>query len=322
MSSTRTNPQGILLVCQCGNRFLVPHRRAGQRVACTLCGAGLQVPARRSVHQVAADVVEDEQQKAFWEKVVEEDDGTSPREKQDPGECPEGRASWWSALRRKTVAVGLIGAACLVVLAGTVGVMHRTWQTPSGWSPGAQHCEQGGYAVRLPSGLTARFSSQTLGPHPKWKYRFDSVRFADRTRVGVVYMDIRSEEELTDLPQGVVAFLQRECCGEVTVIDDCEVRLGRHPGRQVTYQHAARRQQESYARWFQVGNRLYGVLWISGRGQPSMSAVTHFLDSFQLLEEPSAEVTLVSCVRTEEKALGANFARSLKQCQRIHMVLP
>jgi hypothetical protein len=73
----------------------------------------------------------------------------------------------------------------------------------------------------------------------------------------------------------------------------CEIRLGRHPGRQMAYEHPSRRQRQSYARWFQVGNRLYGVLWISGYGQPSMSAVTHFLDSFQLLEEPSAEVTLV-----------------------------
>jgi hypothetical protein len=141
--------------------------------------------------------------------------------------------------------------------------------------------------------LTARYSSETLGPHPRWKYRFDSVRFADKTRVGVVHMDILSEEALSELSQGVLAFLQRECFGEVAVIDQCEIRLGRHPGRQMTYEHPTRGQQQSYARWFQVGNRLYGVLWISGYGQPSMSAVTQFLDSFQLLEEPSAEVTLV-----------------------------
>jgi hypothetical protein len=299
MSSTRTDPRGILLVCQCGNRFLVPHRLAGECVACTLCGAGLQVPARRSVHQVAADAVDTDEQKAFWRELVEEEGRAPSQEKKTAIQRPEEKASWWSdPRRRKKVAIGVIGAACLVVLAGIAAVMQRAWGTPAGWSPGLHHCEQGGYAIRLPSGLTARYSSETLGPDPRWKYRFDSVQFADRTRVGVVYMDILTEEVLTELSQGVLAFLQRDCLGDVADIDQCEIRLGRHPGRQMTYEHPTQGQRQSYARWFQVGNRLYGLLWISGYGQPSMSAVTQFLDSFQLLEEPSAEVTLVSCVST------------------------
>jgi hypothetical protein len=117
MSSTRTDPRGILLVCQCGNRFLVPHRQAGQRVACTLCGAGLQVPARRSVHQTAADALETEEQKTFWRELVEEE-GRAPSQKRSPAiQRPEEKPSWWSdPRRRKKLAVGVIGAACLVVL--------------------------------------------------------------------------------------------------------------------------------------------------------------------------------------------------------------
>ena len=295
MTTTRAGPRGILLVCQCGNRFLVPKRQAGERVTCTLCGAALAVPASRSVHQAAADALDSDDQRAVWKALVEQESKAATLEKKERIKRPGERTSWWSAPRRRTwLAVAVIAAVCLAIAAGGVAVVSRSWKDSDGWPQAVYVSEQGGFAVRLPSGLTGRHSSRTLGPHPKWKYTFDGVRFGDRTQVGVAYMDIHSDEELIGLPDPVLAFLQRECHGEVSVVDQCEIRLGHHPGRQVTYGDPARPNKESYSRWFLVRNRLYHVTWISGFRQPSIAAVVEFLDSFRLLDEPEAEVTLVN----------------------------
>ena len=61
---------------------------------------------------------------------------------------------------------------------------------------------------------------------------------------------------------------EAECHGDVSVVDQCEIRLGRHPGRQITYESASGAKRKSYSRWFLVGNRLYDVAWIAGRSQP------------------------------------------------------
>ena len=97
-----------------------------------------------------------------------------------------------------------------------------------------------------------------------------------------------------------MAYMEGQYHGEVSVAEQCEIRLGRHPGRQVTYRSSPDSPRKSYSRWFLVGNRLYDVAWIAGRSQPSLADVQEFLDSFHLLAEPQSEVT---SARTE--AAGA-----------------
>ena len=106
-------------------------------------------------------------------------------------------------------------------------------------------------------------------------------------------MDLRDDEPFTELPEGIMSYLEREYHGEVSVADECKIRLGEHAGRQVTYESAAGSPRKSYSRWFLVGNRLYDVTWIAGYSQPSIGAVQEFLDSFHLLAEPQSEVTSV-----------------------------
>ena len=138
--------------------------------------------------------------------------------------------------------------------------------------------------MRLPSGLTARYFAETRRTRPS--FTFEGVSFTDGTCVGVAYIDLRDEEPITELPEGIMCYLEREYHGNVSVADQCEIRLGRHPGRQITYESASGAQRKSYSRWFLVGNRLYNVTWIAGYSQPSISAVQEFLDSFHLLAEP------------------------------------
>jgi hypothetical protein len=294
MKSTGAGPRGILLVCHCGNRFLVPKRQAGERVRCTLCSGLLLVPAERSVQQAAADALDRDDLQSVWKELVEQE-GTAPAlEKKKLIQQPVEKTPWLADLRHRTwVGVVAIAVFCLAILAMVYWAMRPSWDDPSRWMSGASISEQGGYSVGLPSGFGGSRSSQVLGPHPRWKYTFEGIRFPDQTRVGVVFMDVQPDGEATGLPDGVVAFLERECCGEVEVIDQCEIRLGSHPGRQVTYQHSGRGGGKSYARWFQVGDRLYGVVWASGYSQPSVHAVVRFLDSFRLLQEPDSDVTLV-----------------------------
>ena len=81
--------------------------------------------------------------------------------------------------------------------------------------------------------------------------------------------------------------------GDVAVAEQCEIRLGRHLGRQITYESAGGAKRKSYSRWFLVGNRLYDVTWIAGYRQPAIAAVQECLDSFHLLAEPQSEVASV-----------------------------
>ena len=78
MAEQRVLCQGILVVCQCGNRFLVPKRQAGHRVPCTLCGGSLLVPESRSVHQAAADALEANGQKGLWKELAELENTAEP----------------------------------------------------------------------------------------------------------------------------------------------------------------------------------------------------------------------------------------------------
>ncbi len=287
MTNQRATCQGILVMCPCGNGFRVPKRQAGNRVPCTLCGESLPVPAPRSVQQAAADALDVKRQKALWKEPTE-----SKRKKAEqlgdervvrPATEPEQAPS--NPRRRKRMVLGGITVLTVALVAVGGAAVYCDWGTPS-------ECisEAGGFAVRLPSGLTASRFVETRGFRPS--YTFEGVSFADGTCVGVAHMDLRGDEPIQELPEPHMRFLEREYHGEVTTADQCEVRLGSHPGRQVTYETAPGSPRRSYSRWFLVGNRLYDVAWISGYRQPSMDAVERFFESFRLLAEPDTQVTL------------------------------
>lgn len=281
--------QGILIVCQCGNRFLVPKQRAGERVACTLCGASLPVPAPRSVQQAAAAALAANGQNGSWKEIVElekDAEPSAPKRRLRPPADPEPPPS--NPRRRKWIATGVIAAVASLLVAVGGAAVSRHWEAFGNGARGAHTSESGGFAVRLPSGLTARYFTETRRTRPS--FTFEGVSFADGTCVGVAYIDLRDEEPLRELPEGIMCYLQREYHGDVSVVDQCEIRLGRHLGRQVTYESAGGAKRRSYSRWFQVGNRLYDVTWIAGYAEPSIAAVQEFLDSFHLLAEPQSVV--------------------------------
>ncbi len=292
MTTRQAMCQGTLVVCQCGNRFLVPKRQGGERVTCTLCGASVPVPASRSVHQAAADALGANGQKNLWKELaaLEKEAEPSPRKRlikrpveEDPKPSDPRRRTW--------IAIGVISVVAIVFVAVGGAALYRHWAALQAWSQDAYTSQAGGFQVRLPPGITGRYFCQRRGTHPRLKYTFEGVGFADGTCVGVAYMDLFDDEPMTDLPEGIVAYLEREYHGEVSVAEQCKIRLGSHPGRQVTYEQGAGSQRKSYSRWFLVGNRLYDVTWIAGYRQPAIPAVCQFLDSFQLLAEPTAEVT-------------------------------
>jgi hypothetical protein len=287
--------QGTLVVCQCGNRFLVPKRQAGERVTCTLCGASLQVPASRSVHQAAADALEANGQNGLWKELSELEKKAEPTPRKRLIKRPvqeEPKPS--DPRRRKWIAVGVIAVLAVALVAVGGAAVYRNWGALEDWSQNVYTSKAGGFQVRLPSGITARQFRRIGEEHPKLKYTFEGVSFADGTCVGVAYMDLWDDEAITELPEGIMSYLEREYHGEVSVADQCEIRLGRHPGRQVTYESAPGSPRKSYSRWFLVGNRLYDVTWIAGYSRPSIDNVVEFLDSFRLLAEPDAQVTLVT----------------------------
>jgi len=283
---------GILIVCQCGNRFLVPKRQAGERVACTLCGASLPVPAPRSVQQVAAAALEASGQNGSWKGIVdlERKAEASARRWIIPPAAETGPEP--SNPRRRWFAAGVIAvvASALVAVGGAAAYSH--WGTFGNGSRSLHTSESGGFEVRLPSGLTAKYFTETRRTRPS--FTFEGVSFADGTCVGVAYIDLRDDEPLRELPEGIMCYLQREYHGDVVVAEQCDIRLGRHLGRQITYESAGGTARKSYSRWFLVENRLYDVTWIAGYATPSIPAVCEFLDSFRLLSEPQLEVTTVS----------------------------
>lgn len=288
MAEQRVLCRGILVVCQCGNRFLVPQGQAGHRVPCTLCGGSLLVPESRSVQQAAA--LEGNGSNRSWEEVValERNAPAAARKRmlRPPADPPAEPADPVSRRR-----IGrLVAAVLTLAVVGTAGAaVYRYGGSFADWSRNVHTSKPGGFQVRLPSGLTAKYFRETRGTRPP--VTFEGVSFADGTCAGVAYIDLWDDSPLSELPEAVMCYLQREYHGDVSVADQCEIRLGRHPGRQVTYQSAGSAQQESYSRWFLVGNRLYDVAWIAGYSQPSISEVQEFLDSFRLLGEPDAQVT-------------------------------
>ena len=284
--------QGILIVCQCGNRFLVPHRQSGHRVPCTLCGGSLLVPEPRTVQQAAAAALEANGKNGPWKEIVDLEKNAEPSARKRvvrPQAEPEPQPQPSAPRRRRWIAAGVIAivAGTLVAIGGAA--VYRHWGTPGGWSRNVHTSTSGGFEVHLPSGLTAKYFTETRRTRPS--FTFEGVSFTDGTCVGVAYLDLRDEEPLTELPAGVMCYLEREYHGDVSVAEQCEIRVGRHPGRQITYEYASGSKQKSYSRWFLVGNRLYDVTWIAGYSQPSIPAVREFLDSFHLLAEPRAEVT-------------------------------
>lgn len=285
--------QGILIVCQCGNRFLVPHRQAGRRVPCTLCGESLLVPEPRTVQQAAADALEANGQKGPWKEIVDLEKGAEPsaRRRMIPPPAETGPEPS-NPRRRRWFAVGAIALVASALVAGGGAAVYRQWGTFGNGSRSLHTSESGGFEVRLPSGLTAKYFTETRRTRPS--FTFEGVSFADGTCVGVAYIDLRDEEPLRELPEGIMCYLQREYHGDVVVAEQCDIRLGRHLGRQITYESAGGTARKSYSRWFLVENRLYDVTWIAGYAAPSIPAVCEFLDSFRLLSEPQLEVTTVS----------------------------
>lgn len=275
--------RGILVVCRCGNGFYVPKRRAGSRVACTLCGAPLTVPDPRSVHEAAAALAKGP--KTLWEELMqpEEEDAAAGESAAQPH---------LNSRRRRWTLLGTSAALAVAFVAVSAFAIYRLTGSPSDSSGSEFSSEAGGFSVRLPSGRTARrFVESRRG---RLAYTFEGVAFGDGSCIGVACMNLRDDEPIAGLPAGIIRYLEREYHGEVAVADECEIRLGRHPGRQVTYEAAVGSQQKSYSRWFLVGNRLYDVAWITGRRPPSVEAVGRFFESFRLLAEPHARVTLAT----------------------------
>lgn len=276
--------RGIMVVCRCGNGFYVPKRRAGSRVDCTLCGASLTVPEPRSVHEAAAGPPA-KGPKTLWEELTqpEEEDATAG----------EGAAQLHlNSRRRRSILLGTSAVLAVVLVAGGASAIYRLTGSPSDSSGSEYSSEAGGFSVRLPSGRTARrFVENRRG---RLGYTFEGVAFGDGSCIGVAYMNLRDDEPIAELPTGLIRYLEREYHGEVAVADECGIRLGRHPGRQVNYEAASGSQRRSYSRWFLVGNRLYDVAWITGYRPPSMAAVGRFFESFRLLAEPDARVVLAT----------------------------
>jgi hypothetical protein len=225
--------QGILVVCQCGNRFLVPKRQAGDRVSCTLCGASLPVPALRSVQQAAAAALEANGQNGPWKEIVDLErraEASARKRVVRPPAEPEPQPS--DPRRRQGIAAGVIAVVASALVAVGGASVYRHWETFGNGARSVHTSEPGGFEVRLPSGLTARYFTETRRTRPS--FTFEGVSFADGTCVGVAYIDLRDEEPLRELPEGIMCYLQREYHGDVAVAEQCEIRLGRHLGRQIT----------------------------------------------------------------------------------------
>jgi hypothetical protein len=194
----------------------------------------------------------------------------------------------------------VIAVSVLTVVAGGAAVVYRNWGALSDWTRNAYVSEAGGFELQLPSGITARYFTERRSTRPA--VTFEGVSFVDGTCAGVAYMDLWDDEPITELPENIMAYLEHQYHGDVCVADQCEIRLGRHPGRQITYESAGGAKRKSYSRWFLIGNRLYDVTWIAGYSQPSIAAVQEFLDSFHLLAEPQSEVTSVGTEAAEAVA--------------------
>jgi hypothetical protein len=199
--------------------------------------------------------------------------------------------------RRRPWVVPAIGLLALLICVGGVVVAYQTWRGPADLSWGVHSSDEGGFAVRLPAGRAVdRFSETKSTRDLSMTYTFEGVSLAGATRMGVAYADLGdSDAERTELPQDAMEALKREYQGEGAVTWQFDIRLGRHLGKEVVYESeaAGSRHPIAYSRWFLVGRRLYDVTWMSGRTEPSADALHEFWDSFQLLDEPEAVVTVV-----------------------------
>ena len=122
--------QGILIVCQCGNRFLVPKRQAGDRVSCTLCGASVPVPAPRSVQQAAAAALAANGQNGSWKEIVELErkaEASARKRVIQPSAKTEPHPS--DPRRRKWIAAGMIAVVASALVAVGGAAVYRHWGT-------------------------------------------------------------------------------------------------------------------------------------------------------------------------------------------------
>jgi hypothetical protein len=290
------------VTCRCGKSYVAHSTLAGKTLKCPACGAFLRFPAApaRSVAECAADFLETHGNNGGWKDLTAlEKSGTPvarrrliprPVAERDPPKPSDPR-------RRRWIGRGVIGVLAVLVLVGVGVVVYRNQDILSNLSWDACLSKSGGFSVSLPSGWTGRRIRETRSPHPSLKSTFEGVSFADGTQVGVVYMNLRTsgEEAKDTLPEGALRFLEREYYGDVSMAWEFDLRLGSHPGKELGYEHAqASRRRISYSRWFLVGDRLYDVTWITGSGgEPPADTLLEFWNSFRLLEEPHAVVTIV-----------------------------
>jgi hypothetical protein len=159
--------------------------------------------------------------------------------------------------------------------------------------------EEGRFSIRLPKDAFACVFKQTedtkqnIGQWPP--YTFEGVVLDDGTKVGVYYFDPPTPPSDPKALEGLVRFLARQFHGDVTFQFEREFTLGGYSVKEtICHRENGTQTVPIYSRWYLAGSRVYDVVWMPGRDEPSEEALYRLWDSFQIVtpdpQSNSAEV--------------------------------